>query len=175
MIGLAANRASIRRLAPPALSPLSTRFNTGSIWAALPSCVTSETTSSCASTSIRLGCMGTTMQSAARAASLITFMKLPGVSTIRTSRGASRFRASPPSSCSAARSRSRGRWVRYLPARWSSGFRRRRDAERGTIATDAMPNGMAFRKPVSMSDIPNDFTICGCHRDKALLVAELPA
>jgi hypothetical protein len=27
------------------------------------------------------------------------------------------------------------------------------------IATDAIPNGMAFRNPVSMLDIPNDFTI----------------
>src|SRR5450432_2681114 len=33
------------------------------------------------------------------------------------------------------------------------------------IATDANPNGMALRKPVCMSDIPNDFTICGCHSD----------
>ena len=42
------------------------------------------------------------------------------------------------------------------------------------INTAATPNGIMFMRPVSKLVKPNDLMICGCQRDSALLVAELP-
>ena len=41
--------------------------------------------------------------------------------------------------------------------------------------TEAMPNGIMFRRPVSRLPRPKLFRICGIHSDSVLLVAELPA
>jgi hypothetical protein len=41
--------------------------------------------------------------------------------------------------------------------------------------TEAMPNGIMLRSPVCRLVSPKDFRICGCHNERALLVAELPA